>query len=95
MVKWHPTEEILVSASYDDTIRIWKDDAHDDWYCVSTLTGHQSTVWAIDFDRDGKNLGAVFINHFIRILKFTCVRTWLQWHVPTVATHLNLLINRL
>ncbi|CAG8487749.1 7761_t:CDS:2 [Ambispora gerdemannii] len=55
MVIWHPSEELLASASYDDTIKIWKED-EDDWYCSDTLEGHESTVWAIDFDKSGDYL---------------------------------------
>ncbi|CAG8434601.1 15079_t:CDS:2 [Funneliformis mosseae] len=55
MVIWHPTNELLASASYDDTIKLWRED-DDDWYCSDTLEGHESTVWAIDFDKDGEYL---------------------------------------
>lgn len=42
-----PGDEILLSASYDDTIRCWAEDAGD-WYCAATLAGvHTSTVWTI------------------------------------------------
>ncbi|MCJ1364763.1 Cytosolic iron-sulfur protein assembly protein [Acarospora aff. strigata] len=48
-VVWHPEEELLASASYDDTIRLYKERG-DDWECVSILKGHDSTVWALDFE---------------------------------------------
>jgi len=48
-VRWHPHDEILFSYSYDNTIRIWREE-EDDWYCVETLTGHDSTVWQLSFD---------------------------------------------
>lgn len=66
MVTWHPKLEILASASYDDTIKIWKED-EDDWYCADTLSGHQSTVWSIDFDATGDHLGNYKIYRYIYI----------------------------
>ena len=38
MVAWHPTGQVLVSASYDDTVKLWVDDG-DEWVCQQTLTG--------------------------------------------------------
>ena len=42
-------ENLLLSASYDDTIKIWKED-EDDWYNEHTLSAHSSTVWSIAFN---------------------------------------------
>lgn len=40
-------DEILLSASYDDTIKCWAEDAGD-WYCALTVSGvHSSTIWSI------------------------------------------------
>ena len=52
--------KILASASYDDTIRLWKDE-DDDWYSFQTLTAHSSTVWCVDFNQDGTMLGIIII----------------------------------
>lgn len=49
-------EQVLASCSYDDTIKIWKDD-DDDWQCTATLTGHESTVWSIAFSPIGDMIG--------------------------------------
>lgn len=48
-VAWHPEEELLASGSYDNDIRLWREE--DDWGCVEVLSGHESTVWGIDWER--------------------------------------------
>lgn len=55
-IVWHPADDVLISTSYDDTIRVWKED-QDDWYCADVLKGHTSTVWAADFNVDGNMIG--------------------------------------
>lgn len=44
--QWGDGDEILLSASYDDTIKCWAEDGGD-WYCATTLSTHTSTVWSI------------------------------------------------
>ena len=48
-VAWHPEEELLASGSYDDDVRLWREDV-DDWGCVAILRGHESTVWAVEWE---------------------------------------------
>ncbi|KAF2692163.1 WD40 repeat-like protein [Lentithecium fluviatile CBS 122367] len=55
-VAWHPTEDLLVSTSYDDTVRLYRDDA-DDWVQVTSITGHQQTVWWAEFE--GANMASI------------------------------------
>lgn len=39
MVRWHPHRELLVSASYDNSIKVWLEHAGDEeWYCAQTLS---------------------------------------------------------
>ena len=52
---WHPIEPIFFSSSYDDTIRIWKDDG-EDFYCLQILKGHNSTVWCLSLNSTGDEL---------------------------------------
>lgn len=58
MVQWHPTKELLISSSYDDSIKIWAEEM-DDWDCVETLREHKSTVWAFCLNSQGTNLCSV------------------------------------
>lgn len=49
-------DEILLSASYDDTIRCWAEDAGD-WYCALTLKGvHSSTIWSLGISASGMRM---------------------------------------
>ena len=57
-VQWHPTMEMLLSASYDDTIRSWVEDI-DDWYCADIARVHSSTVWSISLSSTGSHLASV------------------------------------
>ena len=90
-VVWHPTEDLLASSSYDDTIRIFRNDPNDgDWTCVVTLQGHEPTVWAVDFDATGNLLVSVSDDRTMRIWKrmtsspeevrFACVSTIAAYH---------------
>ena len=47
--RFHPTDGSLISASYDNTLKVWREE-DDDWYCTETLQAHSSTVWTIAFD---------------------------------------------
>jgi WD40 repeat protein len=48
-IAWHPTEDLLASGSYDDTVRLYREDV-DDWVCCSVLAGHEATVWCVTFE---------------------------------------------
>ncbi|KAG5913699.1 hypothetical protein E4U53_004801 [Claviceps sorghi] len=43
--------DVLASASYDNTVRIWREDADGEWVCVAVLDGHEGTVWAIEWEQ--------------------------------------------
>ena len=45
---WHPSSDILFSAGYDDTIKVFGCPLDgDEWLLLGTLTGHASTVWSL------------------------------------------------
>ncbi|PJF20088.1 putative cytosolic iron-sulfur protein assembly protein 1 [Paramicrosporidium saccamoebae] len=57
MVQFHPLDSgTLLSASYDDSIKIWhsKHVQDDEWVCKQTLSHHKSTVWTASFSPCGR-----------------------------------------
>lgn len=43
--------EVLASASYDDTIRLWREiDGEGEWGCFAVLDGHEGTVWSLEWE---------------------------------------------
>jgi WD40 repeat protein len=70
-VAWHPNEELLASASYDNTIKLYIDDPDDDWYPFATLKGHDSTVWSTCFSPCGHYLASSSEDRSVRI--------WRRW----------------
>jgi WD40 repeat protein len=62
---------MLVSCSYDDTMKVWQDD-DDDWVCTETIKGHQSTVWDATFEpTDGEFLVSCSDDHSIIMWRLT------------------------
>lgn len=67
---WHPNADILASASYDNTVKIFKEDPSDnDWICSATLDSHESTVWSLDFDCTGNRLATCSDDLTVKIWK--------------------------
>lgn len=67
---WNPHNDIVASASYDNTIKIFKEDKMDsDWCCIATLSSHESTVWSIAFDRTGTRLASCSDDQTVKIWK--------------------------
>lgn len=66
MVKWHPSQDVLFSCSYDDTVKVWGPDG-DDWCCKETLTGHESTVWCITWDHAGSRFVTCSDDRTVRV----------------------------
>ncbi|MBW4498751.1 MAG: AAA family ATPase [Scytonema hyalinum WJT4-NPBG1] len=51
-VKFSPNGKQIASASFDKTIKLWKQDGR----LLRTFQGHDDWVWSVDFSSDGKNL---------------------------------------
>lgn len=65
----------MASASYDESVRIWTSDPfEEDWFATSALTGHDSTVWSLDFDPFG--------HHFISAGDDCCLVLWKRTFGP-------------
>ncbi|TDZ37267.1 putative cytosolic iron-sulfur protein assembly protein 1 [Colletotrichum trifolii] len=43
--------DVLASASYDNTVRIWREDGDGEWACVAVLEGHEGTVWGLQWEQ--------------------------------------------
>ena len=66
-------DDVLASASYDNTVRIYREDGDGDWVCVSVLEGHTETVWGVTWERRPAE------GCFPRILTFSAdgtIRVW-------------------
>ncbi|KAI0010603.1 WD40 repeat-like protein [Xylariaceae sp. FL0662B] len=44
------SSDVLASASYDNTVRIWREDSDGEWVCVAVLEGHEGTVWGLQWE---------------------------------------------
>ncbi|KAK4465938.1 WD40-repeat-containing domain protein [Cladorrhinum samala] len=62
-VAWAPSEysgkggrfygtDCLASASYDDTVRIWREDGDGEWVCVFVIEGFGGTVWSLEWEKE-------------------------------------------
>ncbi|KAK4120785.1 WD40 repeat-like protein [Parathielavia appendiculata] len=68
------SSDVLASASYDNTVRIWREDADGEWVCVAVLEGHEGTVWGVQWEgRERKN------GKFPRLMTFSADGTIKVW----------------
>jgi WD40 repeat protein len=55
-IQFNPHDlHMLVSVSYDDSIKIWRSTCADDWELSETLRGHSGTVWDVAFNPQNPN----------------------------------------
>lgn len=65
--------EVLASASYDNTVRVWREEIDQEWICVAVLSGHQGTVWGVQWEPNPKGDG------FPRIMTWSADMTIRVW----------------
>lgn len=65
--------DVLASASYDNTVRIWREDSDAEWVCVAVLEGHEGTVWGLQWEPQPKN------DRFPRLMTFSADSTIRVW----------------
>lgn len=65
--------DVLASASYDNTVRIWREDGDGEWVCVAVLEGHSGTVWGLQWEPEPKN------ENFPRLMTFSADQTIRLW----------------
>ena len=62
--------QVLASASYDDTIKIHASrnyENYNEWENVTTLYGHESTVWSVCWSKDGDRLVSCSDDNTVRV----------------------------
>ncbi|CAB9508969.1 sulfur protein assembly protein [Seminavis robusta] len=63
-------EEIVLSASYDDTIKCWAEDCGE-WFCAASIANvHTSTIWALTVAPGGGRVISCSADGSLGILKF-------------------------
>lgn len=67
------SSDVLASSSYDNTVRIWRQDGGGEFTCVAVLEGHQGTVWGIQWE------GNPARTKFPRLLSFSADKTIRVW----------------
>ncbi len=66
---WGDGDEILLSASYDDTIKVWAEDAGD-WYCAFSIQDiHKDTVWSLAVAPGGGRVVSASADGSLAIIK--------------------------
>ncbi|KAK8087204.1 Cytosolic iron-sulfur protein assembly protein [Apiospora phragmitis] len=67
------SSDVLASASYDDTVRIWREDGDGEWVCVAVLEGHAGTVWGLQWEPAPEG------TRFPRLLTWSADQTLRLW----------------
>lgn len=67
--------DVLASSSYDNNVRIWREDGDGEWVSVAVLEGHQGTVWGVQWEADPNK------EKFPRLMSFSADKTIRIWTV--------------
>ncbi|KAI1433076.1 WD40-repeat-containing domain protein [Xylaria sp. CBS 124048] len=67
------SSDVLASASYDETVRLWRERDEGEWACVAVLEGHKGTVWGVQWEPNPKT------GRFPRLLTFSADCTLRIW----------------
>ncbi|CAN8103829.1 unnamed protein product [Discula destructiva] len=65
--------DVLASSSYDNNVRIWREDGDGEWVSVAVLQGHQGTVWGVQWEASPHR------TKFPRLLSFSADKTIRVW----------------
>jgi WD40 repeat protein len=66
---WGDGDELVLSASYDDTIKVWAED-DGDWYCAYSITDvHKDTIWSLAIAPGGGRLVSASADGSLAFLK--------------------------
>lgn len=67
------SSDVLASASYDNTVRVWREDGDGEWVCVAVLEGHEGTVWGLQWEPKPQG------TRFPRLITWSADRTLRIW----------------
>lgn len=65
--------DVLASSSYDNNVRIWREDGDGEWVSVAVLEGHQGTVWGVQWEANANR------EKFPRLMSFSADKTIRIW----------------
>lgn len=65
--------DVLASSSYDNNVRIWREDGDGEWVSVAVLQGHDGTVWGVQWEPNPHR------TKFPRLLSFSADKTIRVW----------------
>ncbi|KAI1388418.1 WD40 repeat-like protein [Hypoxylon trugodes] len=67
------SSDVLASASYDNTVRVWREESEQEWVCVAVLEGHEGTVWGLQWEPKPRG------QRFPRLMSWSADKTVRIW----------------